>query len=741
MAVEIGALRALLSLDSSAFERGARRAEASMNRVQQRLSRMGRGMRDFGRSMSTRVTAPLVAMAALAGGASVRAAEQIERLAEISGTSTTEFQRLAAAAETVGIENDQLADIFRDMQDRVGDFMSTGGGPMADFFENVAPQVGVTADQFARLSGPEALQLFVSSLEQANLSQSEMVFYMEAMASDATELLPLLRDNGAEMERLGDRAQRLGAIMDQDTIEALTNTRQALRDLTAAGAGFRNEIMAALAPQIERLAEGAVRLAERFSELSPRTQRIIAGIGGLAAAIGPVAIALGFLATGLATLASPIGLAVLAFGALAGVAATVALKWDEFSERFPGVASVIRGVINTVEGVIAGLVETISGVVAAIDAIIQGDWRALWQAAQQIFEGLFTTIDSLFGGLPSRIVNWITATATEVAETMRQFGRDIVRYIVEGIREGAESVRQAITDILTFDEPAAATAPQGPLGQMRAVGVSMGEGLAQGINSTTGNAAQAGANAAAAAERGAREESETQSPSRRWMELGRDLMDGLGIGIADRAQAAGQAAAAAAQQATEAATQQIDTAMDRASQAAEGFGSRFASFLMPIINGTQSIGDAFQNMARRVSSSFLQQGLQGLGQQLFSGFSGFGGKGGGFFSTMMRGFQGFFANGGTLGAGQWGIAGEAGPEPVVGPARIIPNSAMGGATINMKTEIINNAPGVDVEEQRSRGANGEEISRFVVTKKDAANGGLDAIMRGRYGVTPKVNRR
>jgi len=61
---------------------------------------------------------------------------------------------------------------------------------MADFFETVAPLVGVTADNFKDLSGPQALQLYVDSLEKANLSQSQMTFFMEAIASDATALLP-----------------------------------------------------------------------------------------------------------------------------------------------------------------------------------------------------------------------------------------------------------------------------------------------------------------------------------------------------------------------------------------------------------------------------------------------------------------------------------------------------------------------------------------------------------------------
>jgi lambda family phage tail tape measure protein len=47
-------------------------------------------------------------------------------------------------------------------------------------------------------------------------------------------------------------------------------------------------------------------------------------------------------------------------------------------------------------------------------------------------------------------------------------------------------------------------------------------------------------------------------------------------------------------------------------------------------------------------------------------------------SDFFGGFGGWFANGGTLGAGKWGIAGEAGPEIVSGPANITPMGGQGG---------------------------------------------------------------
>ncbi len=140
-------------------------------------------------------------------------ANEIDRLARLADSSPKEVQRYAAAAKTVGVDMEKFADITKDVQDKLGDFMQTGGGELKDFFEKIAPKVGVTAQSFKNLSGPQALQLFYSSLQKANLSQKETVFWMESIADDAALLTPLLANNGAEFKRLGDKAEASGAQM------------------------------------------------------------------------------------------------------------------------------------------------------------------------------------------------------------------------------------------------------------------------------------------------------------------------------------------------------------------------------------------------------------------------------------------------------------------------------------------------------------------------------------------------
>ena len=184
---------------------------------------------------------------------SALATAQMARMAELSGATAEEFQRWAYASRTVGIEQDKLGDIFKDVQDKIGDFLQTGGGPMADFFENIAPKVGVTAEQFRNLSGPEALQLYVSSLDKANLSQSEMTFYMEAIANDATLLLPLLRNNAAGLKDLAAEAEELGLVLSTEAAAAALEFERGLNTLGAASDGAGKQIAAELVPTLNTL--------------------------------------------------------------------------------------------------------------------------------------------------------------------------------------------------------------------------------------------------------------------------------------------------------------------------------------------------------------------------------------------------------------------------------------------------------------------------------------------------------
>lgn len=184
----------------------------------------------------------------------VKLANELAKTAQVANTSVTAIQKYTFAAKAAGIEQDKLADIFKDTQDKVGDFLSTGGGELQDFFKNVAPQANLTADALRKMSGPEALQAMYNAMDKANLSQSEMVFYMEGIADEASSLIPLLADGGAGFKLWADAAENAGAVMDEKTIRASKELKASTDLLKLSYDGVKNQLTQALIPVLSDLA-------------------------------------------------------------------------------------------------------------------------------------------------------------------------------------------------------------------------------------------------------------------------------------------------------------------------------------------------------------------------------------------------------------------------------------------------------------------------------------------------------
>ncbi len=209
------------------------------------------------------------AIAALAVQTANTAAE-IERLAYLSGTTTTEFQEWVVGARAMGIEMDKLSDIFKDTRDRVGDFISTGGGELADFFTEIATKTEggakgslELAKAMRELSGPQALQLYVDKLKEAGVSQNEMVYYMESVADEATSLIPLLENGGEGFQLWAEAARNAGAIMDDETLAAAQRLKVETELLQMQINGLKNQFMQALLPALNQIAGAFLATSEQ----------------------------------------------------------------------------------------------------------------------------------------------------------------------------------------------------------------------------------------------------------------------------------------------------------------------------------------------------------------------------------------------------------------------------------------------------------------------------------------------
>ncbi len=229
------------------------KTRAGILSVTNKLERLQDSASRFNRTLGTAL--PFAAAGAVAGiGAltvsAVNSAREIRNLSFVANESEENFQKLAYGSERYGVSQEKLADILKDTNDKIGDFLITGAGPLADFFESIAPQVGVTADQFRNLSGSDALQLYVKSLEKANVSQEQMTFFMEAIASDATLLLPLLKDGGAAFRQLGEEAEVTNNVLSSLDVENLNRLGDGLDQLKQTTRGLGNQIVTDMLPAL-----------------------------------------------------------------------------------------------------------------------------------------------------------------------------------------------------------------------------------------------------------------------------------------------------------------------------------------------------------------------------------------------------------------------------------------------------------------------------------------------------------
>lgn len=174
----------------------------------------------------------------------------------------------------------------------------------------------------------------------------------------------------------------------------------------------------------------------------------------------------------------------------------------------------------------------------------------------------------------------------------------------------------------------------------------------------------------------------------------------------------------------------LQEAQRNAEQTADFFGNTLFNALDGIVVKGRNAGEVLRNLVQQLASAGLQAALLGKGP--LAGLSVGGGKqGGGIFGALFGGikslFGGFFAEGGNLSPGKFGIVGENGPELITGGAtgmtvaKLIP--AGGGAGAGGGASMVHMSMSINLE-----GANGDEtIAR--IARQEAERGATTAYAR------------
>ena len=278
----IGALSVKITADASGVKDGIAAAGDALKVGEKQIRKSADKFVKWGAAgvaAAAAVTAAMVKM-------NLSTIKELRVIAEAADMTVAAFQRGAFAADKFGISQEKYGDILKDVNDRVGDFLITGAGPMVDFFETIAPKVGITAKAFKDLSGEQSLALYVKTLQDAGVSQQEMTFFMEAMSSESTKLIPLLKDNAAELEKMKKRAEDLGIGLTETQVAMAGLASQELSDTSAQFKGLTQLITIELSPIL-------IAVSRHFTDMANQgggaATYITKAIDGLVSAVGFVA--------------------------------------------------------------------------------------------------------------------------------------------------------------------------------------------------------------------------------------------------------------------------------------------------------------------------------------------------------------------------------------------------------------------------------------------------------------------
>lgn len=326
------------------------------------------------------------------GGAAIKSAEwadDLNTLSQQTGITTEDLQKMQYASELVDVSVDDIAGSVSKMRRAMA----------SDGKQDVFAQLGVSVRD-----GTGALRdsstVFYEVLDRLGKVGNETerdALAMEIFGKSADQLAGIIDDGGASLKALGEEAENLGLILDQDTLDAMNRVNDTLDRLKAQAQGQFAKAGAAaleaLTPAIEGIVTALSKVLEFIGNLSPQVIKIVTIIAAVVAAISPVAAIVAKIAGVLSTLSGLLPVIATALGGLAGpialiaaavvglivllvdLARTIYENWDKIKQKFQDAKDFVVGVFEKIRDAakekINAVIDFVNKGIEAINKLIQ----------------------------------------------------------------------------------------------------------------------------------------------------------------------------------------------------------------------------------------------------------------------------------------------------------------------------------------------------------------------------------
>ena len=312
MSRRIADLLIKIGADSYEFQQKAKEVEKGLAGLEKKLTNVGK-------TLSMRLTAPLVALGAVSlKNADVQQQAESRLLNALKGRSDVQQRLLTQASE---------------LQSRsvLGDEVIIGQQAYLASLGMTEEQIGKVIEASAQLSAATGM-----TLESAvkNLAKT-----FGGLTGELGESIPKLKEFTTEQLKNGEAVDFILQNYKGFAETAAKEGLGAVKQLKNAWGDFTEQIGAVMIPAVNTLAKALSKVVAALQSMSPLTKKVIVAIGGVAASIAPLSLAIGgviktlpMMASGFTALLSPVGLVVAAILALGAAFVYAKNKQDELLE-------------------------------------------------------------------------------------------------------------------------------------------------------------------------------------------------------------------------------------------------------------------------------------------------------------------------------------------------------------------------------------------------------------------------
>lgn len=353
-------------------------------------------------------------------------ADDLNTMAKVTGISTEELQKYKLSADLLDVSVETIAKSQTKMKKSMLS-AEQGSKNVAEAFNTLGVSIvdsnGNLRDQ------SEVFEESIKALGQMENETERDAIAMQIFGKSATELNPLIEDNGETFQKVADIfAKNNLDVVDQETIDKANQFNDALDTIKLTGMATLStvgmQLAGYLAPAMEKVADVISKIMGWLSQLDPAVLTVIGAIAGVVAVLSPLLIGIGKVAMGISsimTLASTLAPMLAGasatilpiIGIIAGLIAIGVIlykNWDTI-KYYAGI--VADWVVEKWTALKDGVVNAITNLVNTAKVL----WYALQVGVQTIITNISTTVSNIFNGIKNTVAsifNSIKSTTTTV---------------------------------------------------------------------------------------------------------------------------------------------------------------------------------------------------------------------------------------------------------------------------------------------------------------------------------------